>query len=67
MHVDVVRAGDQIDGGEEDVAGEELLRVYEIGMGWNVIRANWRYDFSLRRRPLLSDKMPHAVGFATVF
>ena len=46
VHVDVVRAGDQIDGGEEDVAGEELLRVYEIGMGWNVIRANWRYDFS---------------------
>ena len=33
MNIDVVWAGHQIDGGEKDVAGEELLRVCEIGMG----------------------------------
>ena len=49
MHIDVVGAGNQIDGGEKDVAGEELLIMRVIGMGLkNVTKANWRYD-SLRR------------------
>ena len=37
VNIDVVWAGHQIDGGEKDVAGEELLRVCEIGMVFNVI------------------------------
>ena len=64
MNIDVVGTCHQIDGGKKNVAGEELLKVHKIGLGWNVIRANMRYDFFLRRHTLLSDKMPHAVGFA---